>query len=850
VIRRALDDLLQDTRYTLRWCARDRGFAGIVIATLALGIGVNTAIFSVVHAVLIDPLPFGHAERLMALREHVPAAQSPTGTSRRLDGMDVREFLELESRSRTLSHVASLGLALVTVQGSADTVRQELTSVSAAAFPMLGVQPLLGRWFLPDDEIPGRDRVIILSYGAWQRDFAGDPAVLGKTLTFNGNVFSGNVALGSAYVVVGVMPAAFHFPDDGTQAWVPFKLTPPTDGRSHRTAMMARLADGVSPDAAAAEVRAIVESVRGTSATARAQTSGEAPRFELVRVQDEVGSSVKPALTVLTGAVGVVLLIACANVANLLLARTAAREREIAVRLAIGAGRGRLIRQLLTEATVLSVAGGAAGTLLAFGGVRLFRGLATGLVRVDLGSLGSTFPRLDAIGLNASVFAFAVVVSVGTGLLFGLAPALRSSTAAGRVDSLRGATGSTPAPSGGRRGYSAQGALVVAEIAMTTALVIGGALLLRSFVNLATVDRGYDASEVLTFQVSLPADGRSSAERIARAEDLVARLRLLAGVQAAAYANQLPMVALENSLSLRTTPASPVAPPAPSPTAPDVRLVSSGYLQVMGIRVIAGRGFRDDDVEGRPRVLLINQTLARRDFASGNPVGTMVYLGRDTVPWEIVGVVADVRQRGLDREPRPQFFVSLRQWSGPSVPVFPVGAYYALRTSIDPASMIGNVRRVVHEIDSRAALENIATMDQVISNWMTRPRMYAVLLGMFAGLAIALAAAGIYGVMAYSVTQRTREIGIRMALGAQRPAVMRLVLGQSLALVAVGLTIGLAGAAGVTRYLEGLLFGLTPLDASTFAGAAVLFGSVAVVASYLPARSAATVDPMVALRAE
>lgn len=385
---------------------------------------------------------------------------------------------------------------------------------------------------------------------------------------------------------------------------------------------------------------------------------------------------------------------------------------------------------------------------------------------------------------------------------------------------------------------------------MTTALVIGGALLLRSFVNLATVDRGYDATEVLTFQVSLPADGRSPAERIARAEDLVARLRLLAGVQAAAYANQLPLVALENSLSLRTTPAPPAAPPAPSPTAPDVRLVSSGYLQAMGIRVIAGRGFRDDDVEGRPRVLLINQTLARRDFASGSPVGTMVYVGRDTVPWEIAGVVADVRQRGLDREPRPQFFVSLRQWSGPSVPVFPVGAYYALRTSIDPASVIGNVRRVVHEIDSRAALENIATMDQVVSNWMTRPRMYAVLLGMFAGLAIALATAGIYGVMAYSVTQRTREIGIRMALGAQRRAVMRLVLGQSLALVAVGLAIGLAGAAGATRYLEGLLFGLTPLDASTFAGAAMLFGSVAVVASYLPARSAATVDPMIALRAE
>jgi predicted permease len=311
------------------------------------------------------------------------------------------------------------------------------------------------------------------------------------------------------------------------------------------------------------------------------------------------------------------------------------------------------------------------------------------------------------------------------------------------------------------------------------------------------------------------------------------------------------MVALENSLRISTAgPAPATQPPGPSPLAADVRLVSADYVQAMGIRIIAGRAFREDDAEGRPRVLLINQTLARRDFAPGNPIGTMVYLGRDTVPWEVVGVVADVHQAGLDREPRPQFFTTLRQWPGPGVPVMPVGAYYALRTSSDPMSIVANVRRVVHDIDSRAALENIATMDQVVSNWMTRPRMYAVLLGIFAGLAIALAAAGIYGVVAYSVSQRTREIGIRMALGAQRPAVMWMILGQSLVLVGVGLVVGLAGAAGTTRYLEGLLFGLTPLDASTFVAVALLFGSVAIFASYLPARRATHVDPLVALRSE
>jgi putative ABC transport system permease protein len=851
VIRRGFDDLLQDTRYALRWCARDRGFAAIVIATLALGIGVNTAIFSVVHAVLIDPLPFEDADRLVNVRENVPAAQSPSGRPRQMDGIDTREFLELQAKSRTLTHVVTFGLALVSVQGSADAVRQELTSVSAAAFPMLRVQPVLGRWFLPDDETPGRDRVIILSYGAWQRYFGGDSQPLGKTLTFSGNVFSGNIALGEPYIVVGVMPPAFHFPDDGTQAWVPYRVTPPADGRPRRTGVMARLADGVSPATAAAEVTAIAQSIRGRSTTATPQTPAEPPVFELVRAQDQVGATVKPALTVLTAAVGVVLLIACANVANLLLARTTAREREIAVRLAIGAGRGRLIRQLLTEATLLSAAGGAVGTLLAFGGVRLFRGLATDLARIDLGSLGNAFPRLDAIGLNPSVFVFALVISIGTGVLFGLAPALRSSRVAVRVDALRGAAGSTRASAGGRSSFTAQGLLVIAEIAMTTSLVVGGALLVRSLANLTNVDRGYDATNVLTFQVSLPGDERAVPDRVARAEDLVARLRLLSGVRAAAYANQVPLVALENSLRISAAgPAPPTQPPGPSPLSADVRLVSHDYLRVMGIRVIVGRAFREDDIEGRPRALLINQTLARRDFASGHPIGTMVYVGRDTVPWEIVGVVADVRQARLDREPRPQFFVTFRQWRGPGVPVMPVGAYYALRTSSDPAALVEDVRRVVREIDARAALENIATMDQVVSNWMTRPRMYAVLLGLFAALAIALAAAGVYGVMAYTVTRRTREIGIRMALGAQRPAVLRLVLRQSLVLVAVGLMLGLVGAAGTTRYLEGLLFGLTPLDASTFAGAAMLFGVVAAVASYVPARRATAVDPLVALRCE
>ena len=561
---------------------------------------------------LIDPLPFEHADRLVKLREHVPASESPNGRLRDVDGMDSREFLELQARSRTLSHVISHGLALVSVQGSADAVRRELTSVSAAAFPMLGVQPVLGRWFTPDDETPGHDRVIILSYGAWQRYFGGDPQALGKNLSFNGNVFSDPIAPGEPYVVIGIMPQTFHFPDDGTAAWVPARVTPPPANRSRRVSMMARLADGVSREAAAAEVAAVVKGVRG-SAPSDSARSTERPRFKLIRVQDEVGASVKPALTVLTASVGVVLLIACANVANLLLARTAAREREIAVRAAIGAGRGRLIRQLMTEATVLSVAGGVVGTLLAVGGVRLFRGLATDLARIDLGSLGNAFPRLDAIALNPPVFVFTLLTSIGTGIVFGLAPALRSSSAVAHVDALRSAAGSTRSSAGVRSGVTAQGLLVVGEIAMATALVVGGALLVRSFINLTKVDRGYDATNVLTFQVSLPGDEREAAERISRAEELVARFRLLAGVRAAAYANQVPMVALENSLRISAAgPALASQPPGPTLLSADVRLVSADYFQAMGIRVAAGRSFRADDVEGRPRVLLINQALRSR----------------------------------------------------------------------------------------------------------------------------------------------------------------------------------------------------------------------------------------------
>jgi predicted permease len=373
---------------------------------------------------------------------------------------------------------------------------------------------------------------------------------------------------------------------------------------------------------------------------------------------------------------------------------------------------------------------------------------------------------------------------------------------------------------------------------------------MHSFVKLARVEVGYDPTNVLTFQVSLPGSQRPVAELKTFAEDLVARLHSIPGVQSAAYANQLPLVALENGLQIRASAQEPPSQGGPPSRGADVRLVSAEYLQTMGIRITSGRPFDERDGASAPRVLLINRTLARRDFPDGNVVGTIVYLGRDNAPWEIIGVVDDVRQSGLDRDPAPQMFLDLRQWAAPQVPIFPAGAYYAVRTAGAPLLAIGHVRDIVRQLDSRASLENVATMEQIISSRMTRPRMYAVLLGVFAAIAVALAAAGIYGVMAYSVAQRTREIGIRVALGARPGAVLGLVMSQSALLSLVGIAIGLAGAVWTTQYLQGLLFGLTPLDPATFAGAALLFLAVATVASYVPARRAATVDPSVALRAE
>jgi putative ABC transport system permease protein len=484
--------------------------------------------------------------------------------------------------------------------------------------------------------------------------------------------------------------------------------------------------------------------------------------------------------------------------------------------------------------------------------------LANGLPRRDMGA-GVTLPRLDEISIDLAVLAFSAAVSVVTGLVFGLAPALRRSRSS-PMDTLREGAGSAASGFNLFRQNRTQGLLVVAEIGMAVMLFVGGGLLIASFLKLSRVDPGFNPTGVLTAQVILPR-GRYDGPQLAEfAEGIVGRLERLPGVQVAGYARQLPTVQMRQISLLRTTADMPARMPAPPPfdgrqlpEIPDTRVVSRGYLTVMGIRVVGGRGFGDTDRAGQPQVMLINRTLARSGFLGENPIGKRIY-GPGRLPWEVVGIVDDVHQFGLDRDPDPQIFVDFRQEPAPQVANRgggpPPVLYFAVRAIGDPFAAGPAIRNIVRQVEPMAAVDNMATMDQIVSNSLSRPRLYAVLLGMFAGIAVTLAAIGIYGVMAYSVAQRTREIGIRMALGAQRAQVVRLVLRQGIALTAIGTVIGLCTAAAVTRYLQTMLFGLTPLDPSTFAAVALLFSAVAIVASYVPARYATRVDPLIALRCD
>jgi putative ABC transport system permease protein len=659
---------------------------------------------------------------------------------------------------------------------------------------------------------------------------------------------------GRGYLAIGIMNAEFKFPDASTQFWVPFVPQRAEATRVTRVGMIAQLADGVQQDAASAEINTLLYQLRGFAAAEI--PAGGRSRYELMSVREQLAAPARPALLMLSVAVGVVLIIACVNVASLQLARSTTRHHEFAVRTALGAGGGRIVRQVLTESLLLGLLGGLSGNAFAFAGVRLLQVLGTTLARQDLGPVDG-IPLLDQISVDTSVLTYSLIVSTAAGLSFGLAPAV-CQLCANRARVFGSNSATALARSTLLKGNGARGLLVISEVGLATMLFVSAGLLLRSFLMLSDIDQGYDKKHVLTFQLAAPQGRYPSNEATTFSEGLVSRLQQLPNVQAAAYSNALPLIWRRSEGWVSTT-----WPPKAALSSGIARahFVSHLYVKAMGLRLTAGRELEEHDREA-PRVMLVNEALARRDFPGEDPLGKTVYLDDDR-GWEIVGIVADVPWFGLYNcpaklimgteqcAPEPQFFVDYAHLDSRRSPTTGWDErYFVVRTNGDPIAVVPAIRAIIRQLDTQVAVDNVATMERLASNSITRPRLYAVLVGIFALVAVVLAVIGIYGVVAYSIAQRTHEIGIRIALGARRSNVLSLILSQGAVLTALGILLGIGGAIASGRYLQSMLFGVTHLDPLTFVAVIAGFMLVAMFAIYVPARRATTVDPTVALRCE
>ncbi len=807
-----LETLARDLRYAARSLSKSPGFAAVAILTLALGIGANTAIFSVVNAVLLHPLPYPEPDRLVELWGNVKRAK----VERR--GTSFADYLDWRKESQSFERMALFTDGTLTLNGVAEPERVVGEYVGHGYFELLGVAPQFGRSFLAsEDQVPQRDRVAILSDGFWKRRFGGDPLAVGRSIQLQDKM----------YTVVGVMPPGFRGVDDRSDLWLPLMMAAgPQDlgNRGNRgPAVLARLKSGVGIAQAQSEMDAICKRLEQ-----QYPQTNEGRGVELSPLEQEIFGDLRRPLVVLLVAVGFVLLIACTNVANLMLARSEARQREIAVRIALGAGRGRMIHQLITESLVLALTGAGAGILLAGWGVKAL-----------VAASPITFPGYVNPAIDWTVAGFTAAVSCLAGVAMGLAPAVQVRTS-NLFEAFKAASSHAADSRGGQRFRSA---LVVAEVAFAMLLLVGAGLLIRSVQQLAAIRPGFDPAHVLTMRVGIPRVAGSQTQSVTAARAVQAAVAQLPSVESAAAGSDVPFAG--SSAIFFTAEGQPPVTAQNVPRA-YVHAVSANFFQVLRIPILAGRTFTAAEMAGSDAVI-VTDNLARRFWAGQDPIGKRLKRGTSdsTAPWmTVVGVVNEMKYRGLPANPTadPDIFMPIRDQSQQFA--------LLLRTPLDPSSLAPAVRKTLRELDSTTVVYSVAPLDNLMERQTANSRFTGWLMGIFAASALLLAMIGIYGVMSYAVTRRTQEIGIRVALGAARGDVLRLVVRRGMTLIAAGLALGIAGALAITRLIGALLYGVTPRDALTFGGAAVMLALVALFACLIPASRAARIHPAVALRNE
>jgi predicted permease len=803
--------VMQDLKYGVRVLRKSPGFAAAAVLVLALGIGANTAIFSLVNAVLLRPLPLPEPERLM-LVWHVPPAKSFPGVTR--FSVSAANFLDWRQQNHSFTGMAALGRTSINLTGGTQPESLTAGAVTGDFFSVAGVSPVIARVFGEEEDHPGHEKVVVLSYVFWQGHFGSNKNAMGQTLTLDGE----------PYTVIGVMPPKFDFPPQA-QLWVPMAWTDKERAvrGNHNYTVIARLRPGMDIKQAQAEMDTI---------SARLQhqypVDDEGWGAVVVPLREELVGDIRPALLVLLGAVAFVLLIACANVANLTLAKTWGRRKEIAIRTVLGASRARVLREVLSETVLLSLAGGVLGVFL-----------ARAVISVVLVKFADQWPRLWEIGVDGGVLMFTLVVSVLTGIVSGFAPAWRL-TKTNLNEAMKQGMGKTDADSGGNRTRSV---LVASEVALSLVLLVGAGLMVRSLWNLRKVDPGFDARNVLTLQVTLPETKYKGAQaQGAFSAQVLERVRALPGVESAGAITSLPLTG--GSMQPFTLEGRPEVPMAEQPEVA-VREISPGYLRSMHIPLLAGREISATDTAERPAVAMVSESFAKEYWPGESPIGKHVTLTfYPGIPREVVGVVGDVRQGGLDMEMTDAtIYNSLAQ-------IGRTRARFVMRTTVPPTSLVSAVTAAVHRVDRDQPVTNVETMEDVVDASIFQQRFSVLLLGAFAGLAMLLAAVGIYSVLAYGVRRRVREIGIRMALGAQMGDVLRMVIYDGLRPTVIGFAIGLAGALALGRVVASMMFGVKATDPATFVVVSALLAVVALAACVIPAWRAARVDPMTALRDE